>query len=64
MANREGCMNAAYCPPLAGHIPVRSTSGYGLGVLPAVCALIGIAVTYSMDLQEADSTPLIEPLLV
>ncbi|XP_048323207.1 uncharacterized protein LOC107434079 isoform X2 [Ziziphus jujuba] len=48
-----------------------STDGYyvsvtrvGLGLLPAICALVAVVVTYSMNLHRPLPKPLIEPLLV
>lgn len=43
---------------------VFSGSRFGLGFVPAICALIGIAVTCSMNLHNpVPSMPLEEPLL-
>ncbi|KAL2895426.1 Major facilitator superfamily domain-containing protein 12 [Bienertia sinuspersici] len=39
-----------------------SVTRYALGLVPAICALISVAVTYSMEL-ESPSKPLVEPLL-
>lgn len=42
-----------------------SVTRFGLGFVPAICALVGVAVTCSMNLQNsATSRPLAEPLLV
>ncbi|CAK7331718.1 unnamed protein product [Dovyalis caffra] len=40
-----------------------SVTRYGLGLLPAVCSLAGVAITYTMKLQTPYSNPLVEPLL-
>uniref|UniRef100_A0A6M2EJL5 Major facilitator superfamily associated domain-containing protein n=1 Tax=Populus davidiana TaxID=266767 RepID=A0A6M2EJL5_9ROSI len=40
-----------------------SVTRYGLGLLPAVCSLAGMAITYTMKLQTPHSKPLMEPLL-
>jgi hypothetical protein len=40
-----------------------SVTRYGLGLLPAVCSLAGVAITYTMKLQTQDSKSLMEPLL-
>ncbi|KNA19652.1 hypothetical protein SOVF_059510 [Spinacia oleracea] len=40
-----------------------SITRYAVGVVPAICALIGVAVTYSMKLGTPPK-PLVEPLLV
>ncbi|XP_011041985.1 PREDICTED: major facilitator superfamily domain-containing protein 12-like [Populus euphratica] len=40
-----------------------SVTRYGLGLLPAVCSLTGMAITYTMKLQTPHSKPLMEPLL-
>ncbi|KAK3028539.1 hypothetical protein RJ639_037708 [Escallonia herrerae] len=41
-----------------------SITRYGLGLIPAVCALAGVAVTCTMKLQPPTLKPLMEPLLV
>ncbi|KAK3024640.1 hypothetical protein RJ639_043264 [Escallonia herrerae] len=41
-----------------------SITRYGLGLIPAVCALAGVAVTCTMKLQTPTLKPLMEPLLV
>ncbi|KAG9451124.1 hypothetical protein H6P81_011089 [Aristolochia fimbriata] len=40
-----------------------SISRYGLGLVPALCAILGVGVTYTMDLRTG-SNALLEPLLV
>uniref|UniRef100_A0A803Q7W2 Major facilitator superfamily domain-containing protein 12-like n=1 Tax=Cannabis sativa TaxID=3483 RepID=A0A803Q7W2_CANSA len=40
-----------------------SVTRIGLGLLPALCALVAVAVTYTMKLQHPLSKPLVEPLL-
>lgn len=40
-----------------------SVTRYGLGLLPAVCSLTGMAITYTMKLQTPHSKSLMEPLL-
>ncbi|KAK2988069.1 hypothetical protein RJ640_002010 [Escallonia rubra] len=40
-----------------------SITRYGLGLIPAVCALAGVAVTCTMKLQTPTLKPLMEPLL-
>ncbi|XP_027106689.1 uncharacterized protein [Coffea arabica] len=40
-----------------------SVSRFGLGFVPAACALFGVAVTCSMKLQPPTPKPLMEPLL-
>ncbi|XP_010257578.1 PREDICTED: major facilitator superfamily domain-containing protein 12-like isoform X2 [Nelumbo nucifera] len=40
-----------------------SVTRYGLGLVPASCALLGLVVTYTMNLHTPDSKPLLEPLL-
>ncbi|KAM3686376.1 hypothetical protein ACJW31_11G194400 [Castanea mollissima] len=40
-----------------------SVTRFGLGLLPSFCALIGVAVTYSMKLHTPFSKPIMEPLL-
>ncbi|XP_072987381.1 uncharacterized protein [Typha latifolia] len=42
----------------------HSVTRYGLGLVPAGCALLSAAVTYTMDLPDTHSRPLMEPLLV
>ncbi|PKA57422.1 hypothetical protein AXF42_Ash013610 [Apostasia shenzhenica] len=41
-----------------------SVSRYGLGLIPASCALLSALVASTMDLEETHSEPLAEPLLV
>ncbi|XP_009782044.1 uncharacterized protein [Nicotiana sylvestris] len=43
--------------------PFFSLNRYALGLVPAVCALLGVIVTCSMDLQTPTLGPLQEPLL-
>ncbi|XP_059633727.1 uncharacterized protein LOC132276352 [Cornus florida] len=40
-----------------------SVTRYGLGLVPAVCSLVGVVVTYTMDLHTPISKPIMEPLL-
>ncbi|KAL0006584.1 hypothetical protein SO802_008086 [Lithocarpus litseifolius] len=40
-----------------------SVTRFGLGLLPSCCALVGVAVTYSMKLHTPFSKPIMEPLL-
>nr|XP_023924484.1 major facilitator superfamily domain-containing protein 12-like [Quercus suber] len=40
-----------------------SVTRFGLGLLPSFCAVIGVAVTYSMKLHTPFSKPIMEPLL-
>ncbi|XP_020521950.1 major facilitator superfamily domain-containing protein 12 isoform X2 [Amborella trichopoda] len=40
-----------------------SISRYGLGLVPSLCALLGVLVTYTMKLDPANSKQLLEPLL-
>ncbi|GMY22228.1 isoform 4 of major facilitator superfamily domain-containing protein 12 [Fagus crenata] len=40
-----------------------SVTRFGLGLLPSFCALVGVAVTYSMKLHTPFSKPIMEPLL-
>ncbi|KAJ0094140.1 hypothetical protein Patl1_17309 [Pistacia atlantica] len=40
-----------------------SVTRYGLGLVPAFCSLVGVAVTYTMKLHTPYSKPLMEPLL-
>ncbi|XP_077212934.1 uncharacterized protein LOC143858760 isoform X2 [Tasmannia lanceolata] len=47
-----------------GTVSCLSISRYGLGLVPATCAFLGVAVTYSMDLNSSNSIRLLEPLLV
>ncbi|KAF8403952.1 hypothetical protein HHK36_012059 [Tetracentron sinense] len=49
------------CPSILRCI---SITRYGLGLVPASCSLLGIAVTYTMNLQTPILKPLMEPLLV
>ncbi|PON52394.1 Major facilitator superfamily domain containing protein [Trema orientale] len=41
-----------------------SVTRFGLGLVPAVCALVAVAVTFTMKLHHPLSKPLVEPLLV
>lgn len=36
---------------------------YGLGLVPSICALLGLVVTYTMKLHTPVLKPLMEPLL-
>ncbi|XP_077210353.1 uncharacterized protein LOC143845835 [Tasmannia lanceolata] len=47
-----------------GTIDCLSVSRYGLGLVPAICAFLGVAITSSMDLTTSNSITLLEPLLV
>ncbi|XP_044489488.1 major facilitator superfamily domain-containing protein 12-like isoform X2 [Mangifera indica] len=40
-----------------------SVTRYGLGLVPAFCSLVGVVVTYTMELHTQYSKPLMEPLL-
>ncbi|XP_022726428.1 major facilitator superfamily domain-containing protein 12-like isoform X2 [Durio zibethinus] len=40
-----------------------SVTRYGLGLVPAFCSLVGVAVTSTMELHTPFSKPLMEPLL-
>ncbi|XP_010544514.1 PREDICTED: major facilitator superfamily domain-containing protein 12 [Tarenaya hassleriana] len=40
-----------------------SVTRYGLGLVPALCSLLGVAVTWTMELQNTIPKPLVEPLL-
>ncbi|XP_068642541.1 uncharacterized protein [Aristolochia californica] len=40
-----------------------SVNRYGLGLVPASCAILSVAVTYTMDLRTISSHSLLEPLL-
>lgn len=40
-----------------------SVTRYGLGVIPATCALISAVITYTMKLPDARSITMVEPLL-
>uniref|UniRef100_A0A251K1Q2 Major facilitator superfamily (MFS) profile domain-containing protein n=1 Tax=Manihot esculenta TaxID=3983 RepID=A0A251K1Q2_MANES len=40
-----------------------SVTRYGLGLVPAVCSLLGVAITYTMKLNTPHDKPLVEPLL-
>uniref|UniRef100_A0A6N2L9A4 Major facilitator superfamily associated domain-containing protein n=1 Tax=Salix viminalis TaxID=40686 RepID=A0A6N2L9A4_SALVM len=40
-----------------------SVTRYGLGLLPAVCSLAGMGITYTMKLRTPHSKSLMEPLL-
>ncbi|WCJ17599.1 Major facilitator superfamily protein [Euphorbia peplus] len=40
-----------------------SVTRFGLGLVPAFCSLIGVAVTYTMKLNTSYPKPLMEPLL-
>ncbi|KAL5708499.1 hypothetical protein ACHQM5_019290 [Ranunculus cassubicifolius] len=53
-AGLKGCHSVLGC---------LSLTRYGLGLVPACCAFLGVLVTYTMDLHTA-SSPLREPLLV
>ncbi|KAL0464358.1 UNVERIFIED_CONTAM: Major facilitator superfamily domain-containing protein 12 [Sesamum latifolium] len=48
------------CPHPSFHF---SVTRYGLGLVPAICALVGVLVTLSMKLPEPTLTPLTDPLL-
>ncbi|KAL2234254.1 major facilitator superfamily domain-containing protein 12-like [Sesamum indicum] len=48
------------CPHSSFHL---SVTRYGLGLVPAICALVGVLVTLSMKLPEPTLTPLTDPLL-
>ncbi|KAL1210812.1 hypothetical protein V5N11_022594 [Cardamine amara subsp. amara] len=41
-----------------------SVTRYGLGLVPAVCSLIGVVVTYFMELDSTILKPLCQPLLL
>ncbi|KAM5552579.1 major facilitator superfamily domain-containing protein 12 [Rosa sericea] len=41
-----------------------SVTRFGLGLVPAFCALVSVAVTYTMNLHPARCKPLMEPLLI
>ncbi|KAL3537276.1 hypothetical protein ACH5RR_000642 [Cinchona calisaya] len=41
-----------------------SVTRFGLGIVPAICAFVGVIVTCSMKLHAPTSKPLMEPLLV
>lgn len=41
-----------------------SVTRYGLGLVPAVCSLIGVIVTYFMELDSTILKPLCQPLLL
>ncbi|EXB75447.1 hypothetical protein L484_002669 [Morus notabilis] len=40
-----------------------SITRFGLGVVPAICSLVAVAVTYTMKLNHPLSKPLVQPLL-
>ncbi|XP_043691201.1 major facilitator superfamily domain-containing protein 12-like isoform X1 [Telopea speciosissima] len=48
------------CPSIIGCL---SITRYGLGLIPASCALLGSVITYTMDLHTPVVKPLMEPLL-
>uniref|UniRef100_A0A7N0TZ90 Uncharacterized protein n=1 Tax=Kalanchoe fedtschenkoi TaxID=63787 RepID=A0A7N0TZ90_KALFE len=41
-----------------------SITRFGVGLLPAVCALLGVVITYTMKLHKPEQKTLTEPLLV
>ena len=41
-----------------------SVTRYGLGLVPAVCSLVGVVVTYFMELDSTILKPLCQPLLL
>lgn len=49
--------------PMFGLSNRTSVNRYGLGLLPAACALLSAVVTYTMDLPNRRSSPLVEALL-
>lgn len=58
--------DAGSAPIVAGNNSTNvyfSVTRYGLGLVPAVCSLVGVAVTYTMELHTPISKPLTEPLL-
>jgi len=56
-------MNADTSSQLQGTQFPFSVTRYGLGVVPAICSLIGVVVTYTMDFHNP-SKSLTVPLLV
>ncbi|XP_009365055.2 major facilitator superfamily domain-containing protein 12 [Pyrus x bretschneideri] len=46
----------------SNHVNI-SVTRFGLGLVPALCALVSVVVTYTMKLQTARCKPLMEPLL-
>ncbi|KAK0575366.1 hypothetical protein LWI29_037934 [Acer saccharum] len=44
--------------------PYLSITRIGLGLVPALCSLVGVAITYTMKLDTSYSKALVEPLLV
>ncbi|KAG5538964.1 hypothetical protein RHGRI_019496 [Rhododendron griersonianum] len=52
--NLQGCSSMISC---------FSVSRTGLGLIPAICALGGVLVTFTMDLHSTSPKPLMEPLL-
>ncbi|RXI05490.1 hypothetical protein DVH24_006747 [Malus domestica] len=46
----------------SNHVNI-SVTRFGLGLVPALCALVSVVVTYTMKLQPARCKPLMEPLL-
>lgn len=52
--NLQGCSSIVSC---------FSVTRTGLGLIPAICALVGVVVTYTMDLQTTTPKPLMESLL-
>ncbi|KAI9170301.1 hypothetical protein LWI28_025702 [Acer negundo] len=44
--------------------PYLSITRIGLGLFPALCSLVGVAITYTMKLDTSYSKALVEPLLV
>ncbi|XP_010243432.2 PREDICTED: major facilitator superfamily domain-containing protein 12-like [Nelumbo nucifera] len=53
-ASLKGCHRIMGC---------LSVTRYGLGLVPASCALLGLVVTYTMDLHTPHLKPIMEPLL-
>jgi len=56
-------MNADISSELQGTQFPFSVTRYGLGLVPAICSLIGVIVTYTMDFHNP-SKSLTAPLLV
>ncbi|XP_028097045.1 major facilitator superfamily domain-containing protein 12-like [Camellia sinensis] len=52
--NLQGCSSIVSC---------FSVTRTGLGLIPAICAFVGVVVTYTMDLQTTTPKPLMESLL-
>ncbi|KAK6933677.1 hypothetical protein RJ641_036571 [Dillenia turbinata] len=52
--NLRGCQSLNGC---------FSITRYGMGLVPGICALMGVAVTYTMKLHKPLTKPLMEPLL-